>query len=123
MTAVGRTTWVIADGWVPPTSTGEDPALISHEAACILNAGAEDTRVIFTIFFTEREPISSIEVVIPARRILHQNLQSIPGVTIAKGTDYCVLIESDKPIVVQHTRLDSRQAANAIMTTIAFPCD
>jgi hypothetical protein len=34
-----------------------------------------------------------------------------------------VLIESDEPIVVQHTRLDSRQAANALMTTIAFPCD
>jgi hypothetical protein len=32
----------------------------------------------------------------------------------------CV-IESDRPIVVQHTRLDSRQAANALFSTIAFP--
>lgn len=37
------------------------------------------------------------------------------------GIDYSVLIESDQPIVVQHTRLDSRQAENALMTTIAFP--
>ena len=36
-------------------------------------------------------------------------------------TDYASVIESDVPIVVQHTRLDSRQAANALMTTIAFP--
>ncbi len=28
---------------------------------------------------------------------------------------------ADRPVVVQHTRLDSRQAANALMTTIAFP--
>ena len=37
------------------------------------------------------------------------------------GLDYCCLIRSDKPIVVQHTRLDSRQPANALMSTIAYP--
>jgi len=31
------------------------------------------------------------------------------------------VIESDVPGVVQHTRLDSRQAENSIMTTIAYP--
>ena len=30
-------------------------------------------------------------------------------------------ITSDVPIVVQHTRLDSRHAANALLTTMAFP--
>ncbi|HET9107291.1 MAG TPA: sensory rhodopsin transducer [Steroidobacteraceae bacterium] len=38
-------------------------------------------------------------------------------------TEYSSVIESDVPIVVQHTRLDSRQAENALMTTIAFPAD
>ena len=28
--------------------------------------------------------------------------------------------ESDVPVIVQHTRLDSRQAANSVMTTMAF---
>lgn len=36
---------------------------------------------------------------------------------------YASVIESDLPIVVQHTRLDSRQAENALMTTIAFAAD
>jgi hypothetical protein len=27
------------------------------------------------------------------------------------------------PVVVQHTRLDSRQAENALITTIAFPAE
>jgi hypothetical protein len=31
------------------------------------------------------------------------------------------VIRSDAPIVVQHTRLDSRQAENALLTTIAYP--
>jgi len=33
------------------------------------------------------------------------------------------VFESDEPIVVQHTRLDSRQTANALLSTIAFAAD
>jgi hypothetical protein len=40
---------------------------------------------------------------------------------VPAGIGYSVVIESDQPIMVQHTRLDSRQAENALMTTIAFP--
>lgn len=39
----------------------------------------------------------------------------------ALETEYASVIESDVPIVVQHTRLDSRQAENALLTTMAFP--
>jgi hypothetical protein len=39
---------------------------------------------------------------------------------IPRGTDYASVIEADIPIVVQHTRLDSRQNANALLTTIAY---
>jgi hypothetical protein len=39
---------------------------------------------------------------------------------IPRGTDYSSVITSDVPIVVQHTRLDSRQSENALLTTIAY---
>jgi hypothetical protein len=39
---------------------------------------------------------------------------------IPQDTDYSSVIESDVPIVVQHTRLDSRQAALALMSTVAY---
>jgi hypothetical protein len=39
---------------------------------------------------------------------------------IPLDTDYSSLIESDVPVVVQHTRLDSRQEANALLSTIAY---
>ena len=42
---------------------------------------------------------------------------------IPRDTDYSTLIESDVPIVVQHTRLDSRQSENALLSTIAFADD
>ena len=37
--------------------------------------------------------------------------------------NYASLLSSDVPIMVQHTRLDSRQPENGLMTTIAYPCD
>jgi len=40
---------------------------------------------------------------------------------VPKDTDYASVIESDVPIVVQHTRLDSRQSENALLSTMAFP--
>ncbi len=42
---------------------------------------------------------------------------------VPHGTEYSSVIESDALIVVQHTRLQSRQAENALMTTIEFPAD
>jgi hypothetical protein len=33
---------------------------------------------------------------------------------------FALLVESNVPIVVQHTRLDSTQPALALMTTMAF---
>ncbi len=39
---------------------------------------------------------------------------------IPRDTDYSSVIESDVPIVVQHTRLDTRQSAAALLSTIAF---
>jgi len=35
-------------------------------------------------------------------------------------TDYARVIESDVPIVVQHTRLDSRRAENALVSSVAL---
>jgi hypothetical protein len=39
---------------------------------------------------------------------------------IPVDTDYASVIQSDVPIVVQQTRPDSRQAAEALLSTIAF---
>jgi hypothetical protein len=121
MRSVGRSTWVIAEGYIPDRSTGPQPEMLSHETACMLNTGDEDAHVRITVFFKDRGPAGPYEVVVPARRTLHQRFNELSDPEpIPRDTDYASLIESDVPIVVQHTRLDSRQAENALMTTVAF---
>ncbi len=63
-------------------------------------------------------------LVVPAQRTLHQRFNQLEDPEpIPRGTDYASVIEADLPIVVQHSRLDSRQAENALITTVAFPAD
>lgn len=124
MNPIGRTRWAIAEGYLPGWSHGPAPQMVSHESVCLLNAGDQDAHVEITLFFPDREPVGPYRVTVPARRTLHlrfNNLQDPEPVPV--DTDYASVIESDRPIVVQHTRLDSRQAENALMTTMAFPGD
>jgi len=68
-------------------------------------------------------PVGPYKLTIPARRTKHLRFNNFHDPEkIPADTPYSSLIESDVPIVVQHTRLDSRQAENALLTTIAFPC-
>jgi hypothetical protein len=118
---VGSRVWAIAEGYIPSASTGPEPQMTSHETACILNAGARDANVQITIFFSDREPAGPYRLVVPARRTRHVRFNDLSDpAPIPRDTDYASLIESDVPVVVQHTRLDSRQAENALLSTIAY---
>jgi hypothetical protein len=120
--AVGRTVWAIAEGYIPPTGLAGSRALESHETACLLNAGEQDAHVRITVYFSDREPVGPYRVTVPARRTLHLRFNDLQHpAPIPRGTDYASLIESDVPIVVQHTRLDSRDPAIALLSTVAFP--
>jgi hypothetical protein len=120
--SIGRTRWAIAEGYIPALSNGPEPQMTSHETVCILNANSADANVAITIYYADREPIGPYRVVVPARRTRHVRFNDLDDPEpIPRDTDYASLIESDVPVVVQHTRLDSRQAENALITTIAFP--
>jgi hypothetical protein len=124
MQAIGKTRWAIAEGYIPPQSTGDTRQLISHEAACILNAGERDAHIALTIFFKDREPVGPYRITVAARRTLHLRFNDLTDPEpIPPDTDYASVIESDVPVVVQHTRLDSRQAALALLSTIAYGGD
>jgi hypothetical protein len=43
--AIGRRRWAIAEGYIPSESAFSDRPLISHETACILNAGDRDAKI------------------------------------------------------------------------------
>lgn len=119
---IGRHRWVIAEGYIPPDSTGPSPQFESHETACILNTGDETAHVQITIYFSDREPAGPYAVEVGPRRTLHLRFNGLQEPEpIPRGTDYASVIEADVPIVVQHTRLDSRQAELALLTTMAYP--
>lgn len=121
MEAIGRRRWAIAEGYIPSGSTGPHPQMTSHETACLLNAGEQDARVAITIFYADRDPVGPYRLVVPARRTIHLRFNDLKEpAQIPLDTDFASVIESDVPIVVQHTRLDSRQAENALLSTIAF---
>ena len=118
---IGRFVWVIPEGYIPSESHGPQPAMTSHETACLLNAGDTPAHVRITIFYGDREPIRPYEVVVPPRRTLHLRFNDLDDpAPIPRDTDYSSVIESDVPIVVQHTRLDSRQEAEALLSTVAY---
>ena len=119
--AIGKRRWAIAEGYIPPSSTGESREMISHETVCILNAADSDAEVEITVYFTDREPVGPYRMTVPARRTRHFRFNEFTDPEpVPVNTDFASVIESNVPIVVQHTRLDSRQSALALMTTVAF---
>jgi hypothetical protein len=121
MIPIGRTRWAIAEGYIPSYSHGPEPQFTSHETACLLNSSDQDAHIAITIFYSDREPVGPYRVTVQARRTYHLRFNNLTDPEpIPRDTDYASVIESDVPIVVQHTRLDSRQAENALVSTIAF---
>ena len=118
---IGRTTWAIAEGYIPAWSHGPEPEFTSHETACILNTNDVPANVTITIYFSDRDPAGPYRFQVAARRTKHVRFNDLRDPeAIPRGTDYASVIESDVPIVVQHTRLDSRQAETALLTTVAY---
>jgi hypothetical protein len=121
MKSIGRKRWSIAKGYIPSQSSFSERALISHETACILNAGDEEAHVSITLFFADREPVGPYRVTVAPRRTLHLRFNDLKEpVSVPRDTDFSSVFESDMPIIVQHTRLDSRHAEISLMSTTAY---
>ncbi|RYF43759.1 MAG: sensory rhodopsin transducer, partial [Comamonadaceae bacterium] len=93
-----------------------------HDSICMLNASDDPATVEVMVYFTDREPAGPFVMPVASRRARHERINDFrKPEQVPVGVDYCLVVTSDIPIVVQHTRLDSRQEANALMTTIAYP--
>lgn len=117
----GETLWFIPDGYIPAESSG---SLESHKSICVLNTHHEPATLKITVYFEDRDPIEEIQEVVPGRRTRHIRTISLLGrgeriPVIPVGVPYAMEVESDLPIIVQYSRLDSTQAENSLMTTMA----
>jgi hypothetical protein len=121
MEPIGHKRWAIAEGHIPAQSSFSERSLISHETACILNAGDREALVQITIFFADREPVGPYRVTVAPRRTLHLRFNDLTDpAPVPRDTDYSSVFESNVPIVVQHTRLDSRHAEVSLLSTTAY---
>jgi hypothetical protein len=121
MPEIGHRRWAIAEGYIPGQSLNQSHALVSHETICLLNGGDTDAQVAVTLYFKDREPVGPYNVTVQARRTLHLRFNDLTDpAPVPRDTDYSSVIESSVPIVVQHTRLDSRHPNIALMSTIGY---
>ena len=116
----GKNIWLIADGFMSNTKTDKN---VSHEAVCVLNLSGEKATVKITVYFEDEEPLTGFSAVCENDRTNHIRLDKIvndKGQKIPKEKPYALLIESDRPVVCQHTRLDVTAPDMTLMTTIAY---
>jgi hypothetical protein len=116
----GETSWFIPDGYIPEKSSGE---LESHESICILNCNEEIAHILVTVYFEDMDPIENIPLTVNGKRTNHARTRLLQkeGKSIPVGVPYAMEVSSDIPVIVQYSRLDSTQAANSLMTTMAYP--
>ncbi len=96
--------------------------MTSHDSIRMLNAEDLKTRVEVHVYFTDRDPAGPFVLTIAPRRAFHQRINDLRHPErVPAGTDHCLIVTSDVPIAVRHTRPGSGQEANALMSTVAFP--
>ncbi|MBZ9673660.1 sensory rhodopsin transducer [Mesorhizobium sp. ES1-3] len=121
MATIGSRLWAIPEGYIPSGGLKGERALVSHEAACILNAGEADAEIEITVYFTDQDPKGPYRIRVPSSRTRHLRFNDLTDPEpIPRDTDYACIIVSTQPVVVQHTRLDSRDPHVALLSTMAF---
>ena len=109
---------LIPDCYLP---SNDVPAYVNHEAVCVLNTNKEDVTVELTLYFEDRDKLGGFSVVVPAERTLHirtDKLVNADGVGIPGAVPYAMVVECDKEISVQYTRVDMTSAQKSITTTM-----
>ncbi len=114
----GARVWLVPDGFIPERSTGVQE---SHEAICVLNTSVEQARLSISFYFEDRDPVKDVEVVVPPERTRHLRTDKLDDVEIPRGVPYAVRIESNVPVTVQCSRMDTTQPALSLKTAIAHP--
>lgn len=116
----GARVWLVPDGFIPEESSGSQE---SHEAICVLNTSERDARLSISFYFEDRDSVKNLSVTVPAERTRHIRIDGIENVEMPRGVPYSIRVESDVPVIVQHSRMDTTQPALSLMTAIAHPVE
>ena len=104
----GKKVWIFPDAELPPVGVEVIPG---HESVIITNVSGNDAHIRITLLYTDREPVTGLEVTVGARRVrcLRTNEEKDFGqFTAVMGEQYAIMLESDVPIVAQYGRAEPR---------------
>ena len=121
MKEYGKKIWLIPDCFLDSKSKNASP---SHEAICVINTTERGAHMEFTFYYEDRPAVHGYTAECGAEMPHHvrmDKLTNADGVKLPRDTPYATLVESDTPIVVQYSRLDTSEVEMALMTTIAYP--
>lgn len=119
---LGKRRWAVSAGCVPSRSTGPEPAFTSRDQFSVLNTGPTVANLRIRVLYERHSPVGVYRLTIAARRVRTFRVNDlIFPEAVRLDEPYGLLMESDCPVVVQFTRQDTRQAANASMMAMAFP--
>jgi hypothetical protein len=119
-----NTIWVISGGRIPLSTAESGPEFNSRDWLSILNSGVHDAAVRITIFHADKKPTGPFNISIAAKRIKKIRMNDlVDPEPITLEEDYAAVIESDMPLAIQFSRMDTTRQALALLSTLAFPCD
>jgi hypothetical protein len=116
--------WVIAGGHIPLSSTGTEPAFTSRDQLCLLNTNAKPATVNIMIYYENDPPTGPYKIELKencVRQVRFNDL--VDPLPVSLDIPFAAVVESDVPIVVQFTRMDTSQSMLAGFSTMAFAAD
>jgi hypothetical protein len=115
-----RSCYLQAGGYILAENNGLEPQCTIHEIACLINTSDCEAQVEIKIVFSKEETVGPCRVVVPAQGTLNVRFKEMTDTEpFAHDTDYIITIKSDVPIVVQPICLESRQAENILLSSMA----
>ncbi|PSQ29217.1 sensory rhodopsin transducer [Halobacteriales archaeon QS_9_68_17] len=120
---IGKQQWATPEGYIPADSTAPTPEPVSHETVRILDATEDPARVEITVSLSDRDPAGPYERPVDPERTERIQFNDLEDPEIPRGEGFASVVGADVPVVCQHARPDSRQAENALLSTMAFPGD
>ena len=117
----GKKVWYFADGYLPEPKKSDK--MESHEALMIFNTSLETVESVIDVYFSDRDPIKDIRIVIPPERIISLRLdkpEDLNGAVIPMLTQSALRVTSSRPVVCQFGRLETTQEAMAYYVGVGY---
>ena len=124
MKKTGSKKWIIPGVHIPMKSTGREPAMVSQDRIAILNLHTGPVKIHLTVFQTGTDPVSGYNLEIKGQRLKKIRINDlIDPYPLYLETDYALLIEADREVIVQFLRMNTGLSSAAIMGTMGYGTD